>query len=124
MSTLACNTRRLNVPKKDIDELFDQWDPDKSGQLEIKELQKQLRRGGEIELDAALQDGAQGKIETEAKNKTALRTDKLDPNNSNLLQGLDLDETGRPYNEQLRDALSRNAVRSRSNLGWSPLTTF
>ena len=51
----------------DIDALFDSWDPDGSGSLEMSELNKQLRR--EVELDARLQAGAMGKIETSAANK-------------------------------------------------------
>ena len=56
--------RWLEVPKKDIDALFDEWDPDGSGSLELKELDKKLRRGGEIKLDAKLQAGGAGKIES------------------------------------------------------------
>ena len=36
----------LYLPKAEIESLFDSWDPDKSGVLELDELQKQLRRGG------------------------------------------------------------------------------
>ena len=48
----------LTVSVKQLDELFDMWDPDKSGVLTIDELQKLLRRGTTVELDAALKDGA------------------------------------------------------------------
>ena len=34
----------LDVPPKDVDALFDSWDPDGSGSLDFKELQKGLRR--------------------------------------------------------------------------------
>ena len=45
----------LTVSKAQLDELFDSWDPDKSGVLTIDELQKLLRRGTTVELDATLQ---------------------------------------------------------------------
>ena len=35
----------LDVPRKDVDALFDSWDPDGSGTLDFKELQKVLRGG-------------------------------------------------------------------------------
>ena len=88
MKALGCD-----VSKKQLDELFDSWDPDGSGTLEIGEMQKMLRRGSTIELDAKLQDGAAGEIELESKNKSALRTAKLDKRDSNLLQGLNIDES-------------------------------
>ena len=69
MKALGCD-----VSRKQLDGLFDSWDPDGSGSLEISEIQKMLRRGSTIELDAKLQDGAAGEIELESKNKTALRT--------------------------------------------------
>ena len=91
----------LDVSRAEIDALFDSWDPDGSGALELAELNRQLRRGQEVQLDAALQvllplsrppfkvgasappcrcsspprrgaalqEGAQGVIATEAKNK-------------------------------------------------------
>ena len=45
----------LSLPKIDVVALFDSWDPDGSGVLELKELEKQLRRGADVELDANLQ---------------------------------------------------------------------
>ena len=36
----------LDLPKEEIDGLFDSWDPDGSGVLSMDELTKQLRRGG------------------------------------------------------------------------------
>ena len=86
-------TLGLDVPRAQLDELFESWDPDKSGKLEIKELERLLRRGSTVELDASLQPGAAGEIVLEAKNKASLRKDKLDKADSNLLQGLDIDES-------------------------------
>ena len=97
----ALPTLGLEAPMSVIEELFDSWDPDRSGTLEIKELQSQLRRR-DVELDAALRDGAAGEIVLESKNKVALRKDKIDANDSNLLQGLDLDESSdKSYAEQV-----------------------
>ena len=53
----------LSVSVAQLDELFDMWDPDGTGVLTIDELQKLLRRGTTVELDAALQPGAAGEIE-------------------------------------------------------------
>ena len=86
-------TLGLDVPRAQLDELFESWDPDKSGKLEIKELERLLRRGSTVELDASLQPGAAGEIVLEAKNKASLRKAKLNKADSNLLQGLDIDES-------------------------------
>ena len=93
----------LDVAKEAVDELFDSWDPDGSGVLELNELQKQLRRGGGIELDASLQAGAAGEITLASTNKVALRKGKIDKTNSTQLQGLDLEEdSDKPVSEQAR----------------------
>ena len=82
---------------------FDLWDPDGSGILELGELQKQLRRGGDVALDASLQPGAAGEIVMESTNKTALRKGKIDKSNSTLMQGFDIDESSdKPVAEQVR----------------------
>jgi len=52
----------LEVPKKEIDALFDSWDPDGSGKLELKEIGKQLRRGADVQLDSKLQAGSVGTV--------------------------------------------------------------
>ena len=49
----------LDVPRTVLDELFDSWDPDGSGSIDQRELNKMLRRGREITgLDPRLQPGA------------------------------------------------------------------
>ncbi|MEC8494554.1 MAG: EF-hand domain-containing protein, partial [Planctomycetota bacterium] len=83
----------LTVSKAQLDELFSAWDKDKTGFITIEELQKLLRRGSTIELDAALQPGAAGEIEVTRDQNIALRTAKVDKSASNLLQGLDIDES-------------------------------
>ena len=82
----------FEVPKSEVDALFDVWDPDGSGQLTMDELQTQLRRGADVELDAKLRAGAMGRIETEKTNKVALRKDKVDRADSTMLQGVNIDE--------------------------------
>ena len=81
--------------------------------LTIDELQKRLRRGTTVELDAALQPGAAGEIEVTRDQNIALRTAKVDKSASNLLQGLDIDESLGldQVDEQIRDYLSKKAVR-------------
>ena len=57
-----------DVPKKDIDAVFDSFDPDGSGELEMKELEKLLKRRAEI--DEKLQVGGAGEIVLDAKIKS------------------------------------------------------
>ena len=103
---------QFNVPASEIDALFSEWDPDGSGVLELKELEKLLRRGSTIELDAKLQAGGAGEIVTKSATKHALRKGKLERQGSVLLRGLDVDEdSDKSVAEQLRDALSKAAVR-------------
>ena len=78
----------------------------------MDELQKELRRGNAVKLDDKLQAGGAGAIETEAKAKHALRKGKLQRQGSLLLQGMDIDEdSDKTVGEQLREALSKAAVR-------------
>ena len=60
-----------STPKllQQIDALFDAIDKDKSGTLELKELDKMLRAGYTEILAKSLQDGAQGEIELDKQNK-------------------------------------------------------
>ena len=103
---------QFNVPASEIDALFSEWDPDGSGVLELKELEKLLRRGSTIQLDAKLQAGGAGEIVTKSATKHALRKGKLERQGSVLLRGLDVDEdSDKSVAEQLRDALSKAAVR-------------
>ena len=53
---------KFEAPEEEIDALFTEWDPDGSGALELKELEKRLRRGGAVKLDDKLQAGAMGDI--------------------------------------------------------------
>jgi hypothetical protein len=57
----------------ELDAFFEQIDADASGTIDFKELNKQLRQGGEVTLDAGMQDGAKGDIATRIKQKARLR---------------------------------------------------
>ena len=37
----------FDVPRKEVDALFDSWDPDGSGELDLNELNKVQWRGGD-----------------------------------------------------------------------------
>ena len=81
--------------------------------LTIDELQKLLRRGTTVELDASLQPGAAGEIDMKADVAIAVRKEKIDKSAANLLQGLDIDESLglEQVDEQIRDYLSKKGVR-------------
>ena len=64
----------LEVDRSVVDALFDAWDPDGSGEIDMKELNKQLRRGGEVKLDKKMLAGGAGEIELESRNARALRS--------------------------------------------------
>jgi len=68
-SYLRCNRKQARTAG--FLALFSSWDPDGSGTLTLKELEKVLRRP--MELDAKLKAGGAGAIELTAKNKNALR---------------------------------------------------
>ena len=98
----------LEVPKAEVDKLFDSWSQG-DGSLSLSELNKILRRGGEIRLDGALEPGAAGEIVMESKAKIALR--KGGPSQrGTALRKIDLDEA-KPIQEQLRNAITEQAVR-------------
>ena len=79
---------------KDVASLFDSWDTSKDGSLEIHELTRHL----------SPQDD-------DTQNKSGLRKGGP-PKRGSALGNIDLDEdSGVPYQEQLRTALSQNAVR-------------
>ena len=66
----------ITISREDAEALFDEFDADGSGEIDYKELAKQLRVGltEGIELDAALQAGAMGEIETERTQGFELRS--------------------------------------------------
>ena len=113
---------KFDAPAEEVDALFDEWDPDGSGVLELKEIEKLLRRGSTIQLDDKLKVGAAGEIETTSENKFALRKGKLEKRGSQLLHGFDMDEASdKSVAEQLRDALTKNAVRVIGKPLWAAL---
>ena len=97
----------LDVPRTVLDELFDSWDPDGSGSIEMNELMKALRE--DHTLDPKLRGRRRRHLDRfhqpvrppkEAGPRTALRK-------------VDLDESpgAPPVADQLRDVLSKQAVR-------------
>ena len=64
--------------KRDIDKLFDSFagggSGSKAGELNYNDLNRALRSGNTVELKGDLKTGAMGKIETESKNKTSVRS--------------------------------------------------
>ena len=93
----------LEASVEQINAIFDEWDPDKSGKLEIGELNSLLRR--RVELDPSLMPGAAGEIELGIDQRYAVRKGKLNKDDSVLLQGLDLQENGKPIAEQVTCAV-------------------
>jgi Ca2+-binding EF-hand superfamily protein len=91
------------APVEEIDALFLKWRSDRTGVLEINELERLLRRGASVMKSA---------IEMDCDNRSALRTGGVDKEGSTLLQGFAIDEASDlSVAEQLRDALSKAAVR-------------
>eukprot|EP00966_Prymnesium_polylepis_P188481 4367619-Prymnesium_polylepis.1 len=64
----------IEAPKADVDAFFAQIDADSSGTIEIAEINRMLRAGGAVEIDAKLQAGAMGEIDLESKNKNSIRS--------------------------------------------------
>ena len=96
----------------EIDTVFDEFDMDGSGKLDYKELNKQLRQGAGSALDPSLRPGAMGEIGTKSGNKHKLRRRKPGekPKGTSVIGAIDPDSDV-PIQEQIRDLLSKNAVR-------------
>ena len=91
------------APVEEVDALFLKWRSDKTGVLEINELERLLRRGASV---------MKSSIDMGCENKHALRTGAVDKAGSTLLQGFAIDAASElSVAEQLRDALSKAAVR-------------
>ena len=82
--------------------LFDGIDKDKSGTVELKELNKLLRSGNDVRLSNELQPGGAGTIEMQSKNKIALRNGKQQPPKA-LTKGASV--------EELQSELTNNLTR-------------
>lgn len=98
------------MSKTEAAALFDQLDTDQSGELDFNELNKALRAGADIELDAALQDGAV-EIETSRSTKFALRTE-IQKTHSRVLGTLELG-AGDTIMDKIRNALAASFSRIR-----------
>ena len=97
----------LKVDAETVKKIFAEFDADGSGDVDMKELNSKLRKGADIELDAALQDGAMGEIKVGAANTIALRKSA----DSSAL-GVQLDAASDvPVIEQLAEALTANLAR-------------
>jgi len=100
----------LAVDKAQIDQIFDTLDADGSGQLSLEELNRALRPGANVELDAALHAGAMGTIELGRENQIGLRTG-LGGNTSHLV-GMSLSADSKvPLHIQIQQALGKNYAR-------------
>lgn len=68
----------LDLPRfgaGEMDAMFEAIDSDKSGFVELSELNKLLRKGADVQLASSLQVGAKGAISVYATNKYGVRTD-------------------------------------------------
>lgn len=104
----------LLVDKEVADSLFDTFDADGSGEIDYRELSKQLRQGSDVELDDALKDGAV-EIQTETTQGFALRTGLEEGASKGFGGALKLDLDGDvPIVEQLQKALGAPGVLMRA----------
>ena len=101
----------LDLPRKEIDGVFDTWDPDGSGEIGLDELNKILRRGAEVSLDASQKAGGKGAISMQSKPKHALRKGGAKGGTQQALARSLADQEGPVDAVQLREILSQNAVR-------------
>ena len=62
----------------EMEGMFDALDADHSGTLDFHEMDRFLRRGADVQLAAALQVGAKGVVEVEARNRYRLRAHARD----------------------------------------------
>ena len=114
----ACRHLDLPLGKEEVEKIFSVIDPDGSGSLSFKELNRALRSHDHAAIDARLQPGAAGAVTLEAKTKHAIRkapkAGSSEPSmRKTSMRAIDLDESegARPVHEQLRDAISAQAVR-------------
>ena len=59
----------LEAPAAEVDTLYASWDADGSGLIEVKELQRLLRRGQTMELDVSVASARQ--IQEQARARAA-----------------------------------------------------
>ena len=102
----------FTVPRKEIDLLFESSTSLLRARSSWASSTRVLRRGGEVRLDGSLEPGAAGAIVLESKAKHALRKGKLKTGGTKVLAAVKLQAgSGQSIQEQLREALSANAVR-------------
>ena len=104
----------LTVEREDAEALFDTFDEDLSGEIDYEELSKHLRAGAGIELDAALQAGAMGEIETAPAQAFALRKGLNEMQSKIFGRPINIDASSDvPVIEQLQKELSEGSVLGR-----------
>ena len=64
-------TLKIGISRREVDLFFDHFDPDRSGTLNLREVNSALRLGAEIPQE--LKPGAAGQIKVASGNKTGLR---------------------------------------------------
>lgn len=108
----------LHVDRAQTDALFAKWDTDGSGQIDYREMQRLLRPGNSVVLDASLYAGAAGEITTESNNIHALRKSTAGQIHSGVLGAVSMGESSIVENPailaaELASALDRNMARVR-----------
>ena len=119
----------LEVPRADMDALFESWDPDGSNSIELKELSKILRRpvqlGKKLRAGAVDVEVATPRVSPRAAAAAARLSSKATASlaataipvrtsagRKTSIRKLDLDETSeKSYAQQLQEHLCRDAVR-------------
>ena len=89
----ACRHLDLPLGKEEVEKIFSVLDPDRSGSLSFKELNRALRSHDHAAIDARLQPGAAGAVTLEAKTKHAIRKAPKAGSSEPRMRAIDLDES-------------------------------
>ena len=112
----------IDVDKETASTLFDAFDPDGGGDISYKELSSKLHDKDDAALEASIRKASQRSAALKKQRKTHLSKEERQGGafalrdgpmgKSTTLQGLDIDEESDvPVAQQLRNALSKNAMR-------------
>ena len=112
----------IDVDKETASTLFDAFDPDGGGDISYKELSSKLHDKDDAALEASIRKASQRSAALKKQRKTHLSKEERQGGayalrdgpmgKSSQLQGLDIDEESDvPVAQQLRNALSKNAMR-------------
>ena len=103
----------LSVEREDADALFDTFDADGSGELDLDELSKHLRAGAGVEIEEVLQAGAVD-FDTTRTQRYALRKGLSEMQSKMFGKPIDIDpDSDVPVIEQLQEALGDGKVLGR-----------